>query len=70
MRVVTPSIYGKLSDKPPKRLQILMTEDKLALIRKYTHQREIYGRSAAIRELVKAGLNAEQAAGRFEPHKI
>lgn len=59
----------KLSDTPPKRLQILMTEDELALIRRYTHQREIYGRSAAIRALVEAGLKAEEAAGRFDPNK-
>lgn len=57
----------KLSEKPPKRLQILMTEDELALISKYTHQNEIYGRSAAIRALVKIGLRAEEEAGRFTP---
>ncbi len=57
----------KLSDKPPKRLQILMTAEELALISKYTHQNEIYGRSAAIRTLVEIGLRAEQEAGRFEP---
>jgi len=55
----------KLSDKPPRRLQILMTEDELALVLKYTHQNEIYGRSAAIRALVKIGLRAEEEAGRF-----
>lgn len=55
----------KLSDKPPKRLQILMTEDELALISSYTHQNEIYGRSAAIRALVQIGLKAEEEAGRF-----
>ncbi|MFD0911069.1 hypothetical protein [Ruegeria arenilitoris] len=59
----------KLSDTPPKRLQILMTEDELALIRKYTHQNSIYGRSAAIRALVAAGLKAEEAAGRFDPRE-
>ncbi|WP_127115340.1 hypothetical protein [Shimia sediminis] len=59
----------KLSDKPPKRLQILMTEEELALILKYTHQNEIYGRSAAIRALVEIGLKAERAAGRFDPDK-
>ena len=46
-----------------------MTEDELALIRRYTHQREIYGRSAAIRALVEAGLKAEEVAGRFDPNK-
>lgn len=59
----------KLSDKPPKRLQILMTEEELALILKYTHQNEIYGRSAAIRDLIEIGLKAEQAAGRFDPNR-
>lgn len=57
----------KLSDNPPKRLQILMTEEELMLISTYTHQNEIYGRSAAIRALVKIGLKAEQEAGRFKP---
>lgn len=57
----------KLSDKPPKRLQILMTESELELILKYTHQNQIYGRSSAIRALVKIGLKTEQAAGRFDP---
>jgi len=42
-----------------------MTEDELALVLKYTHQNEIYGRSAAIRALVKIGLRAEEEAGRF-----
>ncbi len=46
-----------------------MTEDELALVRQYTHQNEIYGRSAAIRALVQAGLKAEQAAGRFDPNR-
>lgn len=59
----------KLSDKPPKRLQILMTEEELSLISSYTHQNEIYGRSAAIRTLVEIGLKAEQEAGRFKPRK-
>lgn len=59
----------KLSENPPKRLQILMTEQELALIQMYTHQNEIYGRSAAIRALVEAGLKAEEAAGRFERNK-
>jgi hypothetical protein len=59
----------KLSDKPPKRLQILMTEEELALILKYTHQNEIYGRSAAIRALLEIGLKTEQAAGRFDPNR-
>lgn len=56
----------KLGDKPPKRLQILMTDDELSDIKEYTHQNQIYGRSAAIRQLVKAGLEAEMAAGRFK----
>ena len=59
----------KLSENPPKRFQILMTETELALIKMYTHQNEIYGRSAAIRALVEAGLKAEEAAGRFDPKK-
>ena len=56
----------KLSEKPPKRLQILMTVEELSDIKEYTHQNHIYGRSAAIRELVKAGLRAEMVAGRFK----
>ena len=56
----------KLGEQPPKRLQILMTDEELADIKEYTHQNKIYGRSAAIRELVKAGLRAEMSAGRFK----
>lgn len=59
----------KLSDIPPRRLQILMTQEELELVKMYTHQNEIYGRSAAIRALVEAGLRAEEAAGRFDPNK-
>lgn len=59
----------KLGEKPPQRLQVLMTEEELALVLKYTHQNEIYGRSAAIRTLVEIGLKAERAAGRFDPDR-
>ncbi|WP_155151320.1 hypothetical protein [Roseibium sp. RKSG952] len=43
-----------------------MTDDELSDIKAYTHQNAIYGRSAAIRELVKIGLEAERVAGRFK----
>ncbi|WP_281994783.1 hypothetical protein [Ruegeria faecimaris] len=56
----------KLGECPPRRLQILMTDEELSDIKTYTHQNEIYGRSAAIRELVKIGLEAERVAGRFK----
>jgi len=56
----------KLGEQPPKRLQILMTDEELLEVTAYTHQNEIYGRSAAIRKLVQIGLLAEEAAGRFK----
>ncbi|WP_170329296.1 hypothetical protein [Ruegeria arenilitoris] len=56
----------KLGEHPPQRLQILMTDEELSDIKAYTHQNQIYGRSAAIRELVKIGLEAERVAGRFK----
>lgn len=59
----------KLSETPPRRLQILMTEEELELILQYTHQRKIHGRSAAIRQLVRLGLQAEERAGNFDPHQ-
>lgn len=56
----------KLGERPPQRLQILMTDEELSDIKEYTHQNGIYGRSAAIRELVRVGLEAERMAGRFK----
>lgn len=56
----------KLSEQPPKRLQILMTDEELSEVKAYTHQNEIYGRSAAIRKLIQIGLEAEKTAGRFK----
>lgn len=43
-----------------------MTDEELLEVTAYTHQNEIYGRSAAIRKLVQIGLLTEEAAGRFK----
>lgn len=52
----------KLSDKPPNRLQLLMTDEELADVKSYQHQQELYGRSEALRRLIKIGLDTEETA--------
>jgi hypothetical protein len=56
----------KLGKQPPTRLQLLIDSEDLEVIEDYQHQVKINGRSAAIRELIRAGLKAEEAAGKWK----
>ena len=56
----------RLGNEPPKRVQLLITEEELVDVEEYLHQRRIYGKSKAIRELIKIGLATEEKNGRWK----
>jgi len=55
----------RLGSRPPRRVQLLITEEELMDVETYLHQRKIYGKSKAIRELIKLGLAVEEANGNW-----
>jgi hypothetical protein len=62
-------ILKKLGENSPVRLQLLIDEGELEVIDAYQHDMRINGRSAAIRELVRIALKAEEGAGNWKPKK-